>query len=144
MTISKEYIAGFFDGEGTICITKSRNYRKLTSSCYRLAVEICQKDTTFLKYLQSIYGGKVYKKLNKGSIFHQYRVHKREDVRFFLEDISPFLIFKKEQAKLAINFLETIRDDDGKRIPMSDQHYKLRENLREQMKLLNHTYSLEL
>lgn len=103
--ITKEllaYIAGFFDGEG--CITVSR---RNSSGCrYSIICIITQKKREVLDLIKSYFGG---------YIVIQERNRRENDficrLRFsplasreFLEAIEPYLIVKKEQAQIAIEY----------------------------------------
>src|SRR6266487_5799279 len=103
--ITKQYIAGFFDGEGSVSIAKRRRYTdKITegyAQVYALEVGIGQVDDLGLfDYLISTYGGsKVLSKKGRGCWV--FKVYSRPAARF-LEDILPYLIIKREQAICAL------------------------------------------
>ncbi len=87
------WIAGFFDGEGCICITK-------TSKGYQFVqVLVSQKDPTVLWWMQEKFRmGNVYKK----ELCHQLAISKQEDVVEFLSALLPYLRVKKGKAEEAI------------------------------------------
>lgn len=44
--------------------------------------------------------------IKKVKVWYLWRINKKKDVLHFLEEISPYLIEKKEQVELAKEFLE--------------------------------------
>lgn len=104
MSPSKPYIAGFFDGEGSIGIY-SRKDRK---GGYHLRTQLTQnltpKSLELIEFLQSVYGGNFspHKTLSMNTNFN-WQLNGDKAV-VFLEDILPFLVLKEEQALLAIEF----------------------------------------
>lgn len=82
------YVAGFFDGEGTV------NYYNSS-----LRVSISQKDRTVLDWLCSIYGGGVNCRPNG---VHVWWVNGAGSFAF-LSEVGPYLRIKVEQVREAIN-----------------------------------------
>lgn len=118
------WCAGFFDGEGTINITKrdgvydqkSKNGKKTYRQPCRthvLDVKIGQNDRRPLDLLKNTFGGCVYFSDRKSSKYSE------ELKRFWLWDvaslkaevflraIAPFSRVKKEQIKIALKFRDT-------------------------------------
>lgn len=93
------YIAGFFDGEGSIFISKSRKQ-------YFLTVSISNTDKSVLESIQRIMGGSLSKSPDKReNCSHLFRLRLYcDEAKKFLEKILPYLKIKKEQAKLSIEF----------------------------------------
>jgi len=96
----KSYIAGFFDGEG--CITAY--FPKNSHDRVRCVITITNTNKQILTMIQKIYGGKIYKhgKINKQCFVLHLSMLNTMD---FLYDICDYLIDKKVQAELAIEFL---------------------------------------
>lgn len=94
------YIAGFFDGEGSIGITKRK------AGDYQLLVSIGQANRFPLKWLQFNFGGCLQTTLsNKPHIQTMYRWRVVANDAFeFLTTIYPYLILKKAEAELAIKW----------------------------------------
>ena len=111
------YIAGFFDGEGSINIL-TRKRPKNTE--YTLTVAIGQKDGATLDWIKENFGGNVYLIKRDGS-FYWAISHKKAIV--FLKELLPFLQYKKPQALVAIEYYEnmtkrariTSREEIGRR-----------------------------
>ena len=93
------YIAGFFDGEGSIFVSKSKKQ-------YFLTVSISNTNLLVLESIQKIIGGNISKspdnRENSSQLF-RLRLYCNE-AKKFLERILPYLKTKKEQARLAIEF----------------------------------------
>lgn len=94
------YLAGFFDGEGYVGISNDRPKWAKGNVYLRLRVNITQKDDTVLSMLKDIYKGTINK--GKDGIYKWY-VDGNSAV-IFLKDILPFLIIKKKQVELALEF----------------------------------------
>ena len=98
-----QYIAGFFDGEGCICLSDSK-YEGYHS--YHLKTTIAQNNKEILVEIQKIFGGKVYHSRAKAYFL---AIQKKTEVKIFLESILPFLILKKKQAEIALIYLSLDR-----------------------------------
>jgi len=96
------WLAGFFDGEGCINITKFRQY-----ICPRIMVSNTNKKV--LEFIQENYGGDIRENsTNKKNhpnwkSGYTYRLQHTKAVKF-IKDIFPYLKVKKEQAKLLLQF----------------------------------------
>lgn len=94
--LSKEYIAGLFDGEGCIYLGKNAS-----SPCCTITNTVIFP----LKMVQNQYGGRVVmQKSTKGTNNKSYYVwiSTGDKAEKFLNEILPYLIIKKERAKLAL------------------------------------------
>lgn len=93
----KAWAAGFFDGEGTVGL-----YAKASRpSTFHLSVEITQKDSIPLALLQRVYGGTITTR-REGGVSH-WKTQARK-ASAFLEDIEPYLIVKRKQVLVALDF----------------------------------------
>ena len=104
------YIAGFFDGEGSI----------ITFSKPKVTAEITNTDYSILHWMQKQTGlGRIYKAQDKKEYTilggHEpawkYSIYRQTEVIKFLTIIYPYMKIKKSLAKLAIQFL-TMRTTD--------------------------------
>jgi hypothetical protein len=91
--IKLAWAAGFIDGEGCISIYHQRGYY--------LVLTVSQKSKKPLLELQKIFGGKLYNVRNKK--YWMWTLWGENAVPALVE-MLPFLVLKKEQAKLAIKF----------------------------------------
>jgi hypothetical protein len=103
------YLAGIVDGEGCICL-----YGAKRADCKyhcTLQVVVYNTSTVLMKWLVKHVGGKYYTRTANGYgnkpgkiqyVWHPSGAKNREN---FLLGILPYLVIKKEQAKVALEFL---------------------------------------
>jgi len=105
MELDEKYIAGFFDGEG--CIYASQRVDKKGYNSSTLKIQIAQCNLEVLELIQQKYGGSILEHKNKMKAnwrqawVWQVPAHKAVA---FLESVLPYLVVKKEQAELALEF----------------------------------------
>lgn len=101
------YLAGLVDGEG--CITLSR-YKKPECKediwCYSAMLQVGMVYKPLIAELQSQFGGYIGHKTPKDAIRRSYSVWnvKGERCINLLKEIEPFLIVKKDEANLLIQY----------------------------------------
>lgn len=104
--LSLQYIAGFFDGEGSIGIYSRKD--RYNGACLRtqLTQNKTKESLFILSELKNKYGGNLSEqKTLSGGIKYNWQLNPK-GVKQFLEDIEPHLICKKTQAKLALYWLK--------------------------------------
>lgn len=123
--MTSSYLAGLFDGEGSISIIFQKprkkpykySLKKPSRGRFQLCVHICNTYKPVILELVKFVKGKGYtdnKNSNKrkGKSFHKtcyaWQTSNR-NAKEFLEKIYPFLFIKKEQAKIAIDFQKTMQ-----------------------------------
>jgi len=108
MKMTNEYIAGFFDGEGTIIITKNKVRPAMT-----------QTNESVLLQIKEFVGVGCVTKLKKRKPQHKdawgYFITGNDGALILLKRIEPFLIVKKDRAITAINILEAYFEKINKR-----------------------------
>jgi len=111
MKLSPQYIAGFLDGEGYISILKLRRKSARGGIWYQAVIKVSQreKDAKVLEYIQETYGGvingrRIYTDNSCPSI--TLDIKNRKDIQRMLADLLPYLIVKKKQAELLIEFFK--------------------------------------
>ena len=130
-----EYLAGFFDGEGSVSVVNSLNNGRHS---FQVWVQVSNTDIDILETYQRLFKGQI-RKLSKKKAHHKqawmWRVVSKQAVAF-LTAIEPYLTIKKEQAQLAIKFQQ---DRANKKLghPLSDEELELRLETQRQMKTLN-------
>jgi hypothetical protein len=134
VNVSIQYLAGFFDGEG--CITMS----KKPSGSMRIRGQVAQKisESHILSEFSSRWGGSFTKFPGTNQPVVGWYVDSDELVKFLYE-ISPFLIIKKPQADLAIEFMTQYRGYRGGKIgssPFTPYAKAKREEIFQKMRLL--------
>jgi hypothetical protein len=146
------YVAGFFDGEGTVVITRRRASRAQYSDNHQVWLGTAQRTfyVDVLQNIQSTFGGSVraLHRPNQSPI-SEWSVVRRSDQRRFIDAVLPFLHVKRAQALLALDFLTAVeaygrtwrRTDNGARFmgtrPLTTEQIAERECFRQQMLLLN-------
>ena len=97
------YLAGFFDGEGCICLAR-RTDTYLPR--FMLTIEVGQVDPRPLELFKSLFGGIIRRIEPSGrrkKIFHDWRIHGKEAIKC-LKILLPYLVVKQEKADLVIRF----------------------------------------
>ncbi len=137
------YLAGLFDGEGTICIQrdvrKDKENGRYGGATYTVTVRIgmIHKEPieSYLKVFKVGY-------LDCEKSYHKFRpmwrfsIRKREDVQEFLVKIMPFLKVKKQNAILALKFFETFPKGRNY-IAQGEEIWEAKEQFRLEMSALN-------
>lgn len=116
-----QWLAGFFDGEGSVGIYARNTDRSKLFKYYVLVVSLAQsgpKGQKVLQYCQEKYGGTVYQqKTNKtqtiSKIMWKWNISADKAV-LFLKDILPYTFIKSQQIKLSLDFqnLNSKRSDN--------------------------------
>lgn len=108
------YIAGFVDGEGclNIIISSRRRLEKMGTfaMCFCAALTIVNTNFEIINWLKNKIGGtcvkhKVYN-IHHKPCYH-LKITSKPILLGLLEKIYPYLIVKKEQAKVVIDLLKT-------------------------------------
>jgi hypothetical protein len=107
------YAAGFFDGEGSINIRNPGSSAKSTGCA--LAIHVAQASEASLIWLQQRWGGGVRLTKRERPIW-EWCLGSRSAC-LFLQDLLPFLIVKREQAVIAIDFQSHKRNTGRRRDP---------------------------
>jgi len=129
--ISIQYIAGFFDGEGGIYVTQKVDKRFGKDILVRnIRCQITNGDIKVLKMIQQKYGGIIREKQREEGWKPAFylEISSQKDMLKFLRDIEPYLIIKKEQVKLAIQYLKSRLSHQHKRY--TDEEIKITERIR--------------
>ena len=98
---SRDYVAGFFDGEGCIIVGRSRPPFRRRNIRYQLAVSLANKHRACLLWLKETFGGTVGAPHTSGVSYWQLNGNK---ALVFLQWISSALVVKRPQAELAMEF----------------------------------------
>lgn len=140
------YGAGIFDGEGYVDIYKATLSKASKNPSLMLRVIISQKDGKVMNWLQDNFGG--YVSLSRKDTYYIYRWDIRSKSAYkFLSLIYPFVIIKKEQVKLALQFeetkgkyLETLKGYQGFR-KLTEDELKERTEIKDKLKKLKKIYT---
>lgn len=130
--MEKAYIAGFFDGEGSVSICRHSKYKNRLVTI----AAISQVDARPLKVLHELYGGSLMLLKNKptrpgGAVQPIWRWQiSNKQIEPFFNDIMPYLIVKKSEAELAMMARALARSKTGKRShTLTDQEVSWRNDL---------------
>jgi hypothetical protein len=107
-----EYIAGFFDGEGSVGVY--RNGRGTYHLRTQLTQNVSPLVTELLMGLREEFGGNLSKQRTTHGVKYNWQLNSGKAVTF-LATIEPMLLLKKEQANVAIAWWQTVarRQADG-------------------------------
>ncbi len=103
------YVAGVFDGEGSVVIGLSKRQRKYgVVPNHWLQVGITNTNRELIEWLQLVFGGHISDNSHSPSRKHQrpcwaWRIMSKQ-AQTFLESIHPYLRVKRTHAELAIDF----------------------------------------
>jgi len=120
--ISHQYIAGLFDGEGSVGLYSNGG------SGFGVRVQMVQTETAtsrpLWESLQSTYGGGIsYVKSDRHRPKMNWALSGSKAIEF-LNDILPYVILKRDQVKLLLTWWETRlplqRDDKGRIVPRTN------------------------
>lgn len=131
------YAAGIIDGEGSFSISKQYSRRKdiyntkVKKCWHRLRIQICNTNKEVLYWFKETFGGLVFETkptVTGKPVYHWNLGIVEQNTENFLLAIIPYLIIKKQQALLALEFC---RLDDKLFQP------DVKESLRNRIMLLN-------
>ena len=128
----RAYLAGLIDGEGCIYIELDKKHKRGT--CYhRLSVIITQANKTYLEYWRNKTDlGRVYR--SRKDIYQWHCTDRSAEKLLGL--IYDYLILKKDQADVALEFRKTSGQQHNGRHRMSDQLFKRRDELKNKLSAL--------
>ena len=134
------YLAGLFDGEGSIGFYKKRN-------TYETSATIANTDFRVLLWIQNRlpYGYVRRKAWGGRRLSWEFCVKSRHRVKEFLALIRPYLIIKAEQADLLLSLLDAEQEiPRGRGVKLSEQVIAKRLEVELELKRLKtaETYSI--
>jgi len=120
--ITKEYLAGFINGEGSIALYKHKDNRVQKGYTLHPRFEITNTNEMILKAIQKEIGGKIKVKSKQKDckIVKVVEFQDYKQIKSILESILPILIIKQEQAKLMIEFCNSRIESNGKKYSKRD------------------------
>lgn len=131
------YLSGIIDGEG--CIGLHRN-KGLGQFYIRIGVGMAHKKT--IELLQETFGGT--SKLEKRSKYpnaqpiYRWTLNRKDEVKNFLDLVSPYIRVKSRQIKLAYDWLNTkVRNLENGPVKLSDAEIQRREDMFNKMHEFN-------
>lgn len=130
--LSLSYLAGFFDGEGSINITVRT--RKHFSPEHTLVIAVGQNDGKTLDWIKDVFGGNITIVKRDNSYFWYCS---NKIAYKILKQILPFLKYKKPQAEIALKFYDEKESLSRKKV--TSKELERRELLRQELKRLHKT-----
>lgn len=135
----KAYIAGLVDGEGCLNMYKlrSKSCKQGWTFAGRMAISNC--DLEALMEVQQETGlGNIQKKTKSPRRRDSYNlVYSPRELRALLPHLLPYLKIKKRQAVLLIKFLNTQKWGNSRGYFVTDEMWKDRLGMREELGFLN-------
>ena len=110
MKISKQYLAGFLDGEGYIGLEKHTDKRLKRKWTVRYRVTLTNQHKGLMEELHKEYGGSLIKKPNQKECW-ALEICKKSDISKLLKGVMPYLIIKNKKAEELLNFIEPRLDN---------------------------------
>jgi hypothetical protein len=123
------YCAGFFEGEGSVRI---QNHGR-RSRCLQLQVTVVQATLEPLDLFKKLFGGSIARRQMRyrGGYRNLYTwVASSKSGEIFLRTVYPYLRIKKEEARIALQYRDRIRDqtqyDTRKRLSENEVAERMR------------------
>lgn len=100
-SLSKEYLAGFIDGEGSLMIQKWKDWR-YPNPHYKPRISIANTDRAVLEDIQQLYGGILADQPPRNArwSFAYQLIWTDGKVERVLRSVKPYLRIKREQARV--------------------------------------------
>lgn len=127
----KSWVAGFFDGEGSLGIYKNKN----TLSPRLSVAQRGELGRTTLLPLQEVYGGLLY--LAPGNMW-TWVLQQSNQIKTFIQEIAPFSQIKRPQFDLMLEYLAAITSAQHGPKQISEEEKALRQGYADKMKVLKH------
>lgn len=137
--LSKDYMAGLFDGEGWFSISRAKgsHYRSTREWAYQVHAAMTLREKVIVDHFCYRFGGTVNKmksRSEKHSDYWHWRITGK-NVADFATGMMGHLHMKRDQAIVAASF-QREKGLQGNQ-PISDERYQLYQDYYEQMKSLN-------
>ena len=114
--ITKNYLAGFVDGEGSISCYKRKDIRTKKGYTINSVFSIGTTNKEIMQEIKDLIKGKLFVKKNglNAKVLYNVQIQDLETIRLFLESINDNLIVKKPQAELMIEYCISRQNNKGK------------------------------
>lgn len=137
------YLAGLFDGEGTICIQKdsrplAKNNGRNWNPIYNVTFRVGMIDRDAIEGFKRFF---LVGFIDCEKSYHQFRpmwrysIRAKEDARGVIKAIFPFLRVKKKQALLALEYFEECPSKRG--VYLTPEILEKKERYYQEMRKLN-------
>ncbi|MEK6884884.1 MAG: LAGLIDADG family homing endonuclease [Nanoarchaeota archaeon] len=114
--ITKEYLAGFVDGEGSISCYKRKDIRTKKGFTINTIFSITNTNKEIMQEIKQIIKGKLFFKNNgkNAKVCYSFQIQDIKTIKEFLGIIKDKLILKKQQAELMIEYCKSRQNNKGK------------------------------
>lgn len=127
------YVAGLFDGEGCICMTRNGP----GGTAYNVRAQIAMVDHRVIKLLQDLFGGSITEeRVPNRQLVYRWQLRKQEDFKFFCAIIRPYLLIKGKVMDVALRYLKE-KKDFGRWNPITEEEIQWRKDLYVEVRELN-------
>lgn len=133
------YLAGLFDGEGTIYIM-SNKIKQRTPKQYALRIVIGMTSREVIQWVSQTFGGRIYIEPRGIHVPIWKWMPSQTRTLIVLKAILPFLKLKGSQAEVGIKFQEHMRMGGIQRRIVSQQDLDFREMCKTSIHRLNRAY----
>lgn len=129
------YLAGFFDGEGSIQIIHQKT--KCKKNNYSLQIRFFNTNSDILYHYQKIFKiGSIYCRKGTNKLIYTWVIY-CNDAKMLLSVLLPYLIIKIKQTKIAIKFQNRIFKMKSRGKLLSKTEQQIRERMRLRISKLN-------
>lgn len=125
------YIAGFFDGEGSVCVAITTTSTRANGKKYPKALvtaTVGQTDLRVLTWIKSLAGGTIHlqkQNQNAGRLPCWVLVWAGYALDNILPQLMPYLKVKRERAEIALEMRKTI-GKPGRGLPVTQENVEAR------------------
>ena len=138
--ISKQYLAGFVDGEAYLGIRKHSNKQSRTGYYYNICIKIAQKTSAsaILYEFQKMFNGDISHREHTGNQNQStmWEISGIKRVSKFIDELFKYLIVKKPQAEILKEYIKL--GNANSNVERSTYIMKKRAELYKEIILLNH------
>jgi len=106
--LSKQYLAGFIDGEGYLSVVTHSDTRTKRGFTLQPVIAIGSVDKIILDEISKVTSGKFQsrKKIKGNKQLYVLQIRDLEGIKLCLKQILPYLIIKKQQATLLNEYVK--------------------------------------
>ena len=142
--LERAYLAGLFDGEGSICISRIRpNFKNRDRNPrYFLLIEIANTNRPILEWIAASFGGRISLKSGRTSGARPcYAWHASKAIaEKFLHAVRPYAKIKSAQIEVALEYRDTLATFKwhSKQPWTLNRSVQIKEQFRSKLRVLNH------